>query len=137
MTRSTCRCSNPFGWRASGTILVVDDDLGVRELTADTLRRAGFEVLSAADGREGVEISRDRADEIRAVLLDRTMPGMGGEEAFEAMRSIREDARIILVSGYSRERAEEQFSGSDLAAFLQKPFLPSTLLELLRSVLGE
>ncbi len=124
-------------WRASGTILVVDDDQGVRELTADTLRRAGFDVLLAADGQQGVEIFRERADEIRAVLLDRTMPVVGGEEAFAQMRSIRKDARIILVSGYSRERAEEHLSGSGLAAFLQKPFLPTTLLDLLRSVLAK
>jgi two-component system cell cycle sensor histidine kinase/response regulator CckA len=124
-------------WRASGTILVVDDDEGVRELTADTLQRAGFDVLCAADGREGIDVFRARADEIRAVLLDRTMPLTGGEEAFAEMRAIRKDARIILVSGYSRERAEQDFSTGELAAFLQKPFLPATLLDLLRSVLEE
>jgi CheY-like chemotaxis protein len=129
--------ANSAEWRSSGTVLVVDDDEGVREFTAETLRRAGFDVLCAADGQEGVEIFRERADEIRAVLLDRTMPLIGGEEAFAEMRSIRKDARVILVSGYSRERAEQHLSSAGLAAFLQKPFLPETLLDLLRSVLGE
>jgi two-component system cell cycle sensor histidine kinase/response regulator CckA len=121
----------------SGTILIVDDDEGVRELTAETLRRAGFDVLCAVDGREGIEVFRERADEIRAVLLDRTMPVTGGEEAFAEMRAIRKDARIILVSGYSKERAQKHFSSGDLAGFLQKPFLPAALLDLLRSVLDD
>jgi len=93
-------------WRGSGTILVVDDDEGIRELAEESLRRAGLSVLCASNGREGVETFRKHRDEIRAVLLDRTMPDISGEEAFDEIRRIRPDARIVLVSGYSEERAE-------------------------------
>jgi PAS domain S-box-containing protein len=124
-------------WRSGGTILVVDDDEGVRELTEETLERAGLSVLCARDGREAVETFRKHQGEIRAVLLDRTMPDMSGEEAFDRIRRVRSDARVVLVSGYSEERAARHFADKDLAGFLKKPFLPETLLERIRGALGE
>jgi signal transduction histidine kinase/CheY-like chemotaxis protein len=125
----------PEPWRASGTLLVVDDEEGVRELARDALERAGFRVLCARDGREALELFERHADEIRLVLLDRTMPTTGGEETFEGIRALRPQARVILVSGYSRERASERFRGKGLDGFLEKPFLPATLLERVREVL--
>jgi two-component system cell cycle sensor histidine kinase/response regulator CckA len=124
-------------WRGSGTILVVDDDEGVRELAEETLKRAGLSVLCASDGRTAVEVFHQHQDEIRAVLLDRTMPDISGEEAFDEIRRIRPDARIVLISGYSQERAMQDFANKDLAGFLQKPFLPQTLIEKIRAVFGE
>ena len=124
-------------WSSVGTVLVVDDNEGVRDLVEDTLVRVGFDVLCAADGGEGVELFAKHADRIRAVLLDRTMPITSGEEAFDQLRRIRPDAAIILVSGYSEERAVAEFAGKGLAGFLQKPFLPAALVGRLRSVLGE
>jgi CheY-like chemotaxis protein len=124
----------PDRWRGSGTVLVADDDEGVRELTAETLTRAGLQVLCAADGREAVETFREHADEIGVVVLDRTMPGASGEEAFEEIRRIRADARIILVSGYSRDSTARRYSGTPFASFLQKPFLPETLVDRVRQL---
>ncbi len=132
--------SEPAGaeeWTGSGTVLVVEDDDQVREIAEDTLKRAGLSVLCAAGGREGVELFRRHVDEIRAVLLDQTMPAMSGEGAFDAMRRIRPDAPIILVSGYSEEGAAERFAGKGLTGFLQKPFLPTTLIEKVRQVFEE
>jgi two-component system cell cycle sensor histidine kinase/response regulator CckA len=122
-------------WRGSGTVLVVDDDEGVRELLDVTLRRAGLSVLLARDGREGVDLFRRHADEIRAVVLDRTMPDIGGEDAFDEIRRIRPDARIMLISGYSEERAAWHFIDKGLDAFLHKPFEPRVLLERIRRII--
>ena len=122
-------------WRASGTVLVVDDDEGVRDLLDVTLRRAGLTVLLASDGREGVDLFRLHADEIRAVVLDRTMPDIGGEDAFDEIRRIRPDARIMLISGYSEERAAWHFIDKGLDAFMHKPFEPSALLEKMRRII--
>jgi PAS domain S-box-containing protein len=122
-------------WRGSGTVLVVDDDEGVRELLDVTLRRAGLSVLLARDGREGVDLFRRHADEIRAVVLDRTMPDIGGEDAFDEIRRIRPDARIMLISGYSEERAAWHFIDKGLDAFLHKPFEPRLLLERIRRII--
>jgi PAS domain S-box-containing protein len=122
-------------WRGRGTVLVVDDDDGVRELVAETLRRAGLTVLLAEDGREAVALFRRQADEIRVVVLDRTMPIVDGEEAFNEIRRIRSDARIILVSGYSEEHAVWHSIDQKLDAFLHKPFDPMALLERVRRIL--
>jgi DNA-binding response OmpR family regulator len=122
-------------WRGRGTVLVVDDDEAVRELVAETLQRAGLTVLLAGDGREAVELFRRRADEIHVVVLDRTMPDMDGEEAFDEIRRIRSDARIMLVSGYSEERAAWEFIDRGFDAFLHKPFDPMALLECVRRIL--
>jgi PAS domain S-box-containing protein len=122
-------------WRGSGTVLVVDDDQGVRELLDATLRRAGITVLLARDGREGVDLFRRHSDEICAVVLDRTMPDVGGEDAFDEIRRIQPDARIMLMSGYSEEHAAWHFIGKGLDAFLHKPFEPSVLLEKVRRII--
>jgi signal transduction histidine kinase len=122
-------------WRGSGTVLLVDDDEGVRELAQDILTGAGLRVLSACDGREAVSVFRKHADEIRVVLLDRTMPASSGEEAFEEIRRIRPDVPVVLVSGYSKESVTDHFAGKNLAGFLHKPFLPATLLVKMRELL--
>jgi PAS domain S-box-containing protein len=124
-------------WRGSGLVLVVDDDEAVRALASDTLERAGFDVLVAADGARAVEIFEERGADIRAVLLDRTMPGVGGEETFERIRGIRPEVPVVLVSGYSERSASERFVGKGLAGFLQKPFLPSMLVGAIREALGQ
>ena len=122
-------------WRGSGTVLVVDDDDGVRELVDATLSRVGLTVLLARDGREGVDLFRRHSDEIRAVVLDRTMPDIGGEDAFDEIRRIRSDARIMLISGYSEERAAWHFIDKGLDAFLHKPFETRVLLEKVRRMI--
>ena len=75
------------------------------------------------------------ADEIDVVVLDRTMPNVGGEEAFDEIRRIRPDAHIILLSGYSEERATWDFIDRGFDAFLHKPFEPAALLKHVRRVI--
>jgi CheY-like chemotaxis protein/two-component sensor histidine kinase len=118
-----------------GVALVVDDDPGVREVTSETLSRAGFEVVTAADGAAALARFRERAAAVRVVLLDLHMPGATGEDTFDALRQIRPDVKIILVSGYSQDRAGGRFADSGRTASLQKPFLPSTLLDKVHSLL--
>jgi PAS domain S-box-containing protein len=118
-------------WRSDGTVLVMDDEEGVRELAEATLQRAGFRVLLASDGREGLELFHRHAGEIRAVVLDRTMPDISGDKVFEEIRRTQPDAVVILMSGYSEDRAIAQI-GEHLDAFLQKPFEPSALVDIVR-----
>ena len=120
-------------WRADATVLVVDDDEGVRELAAVTLRRAGVKVLLASNGREGLELFRRHADEIQAVVLDRTMPSIGGDLVFEQIRQIRSNMAIVLMSGYSEDIAMGHI-GKNPDAFLHKPFEPTALLDTIRRV---
>ena len=78
---------------------------------------------------------REHADEIRAVLLDLNMPGASGEDTCDEIRRLRPDAKIILISGYSQDRSPVHAQRPWLAGFLQKPFLPSTLLAKVRALL--
>jgi len=125
----------PLDWRGSGTVLVVDDEEAVRELLGDVLAKCGLSVITANDGREAVERFREHAPKIAAVLLDLTMPGIGGLEAFAEMRKIRPDARMILSSGYSAVDVAARFEGQEVDGFLQKPYEPEALIQKLRELL--
>jgi CheY-like chemotaxis protein len=80
---------------------------------------------------------REHAPKIAAVLLDLTMPGIGGLEAFVEMRKIRPDARIILSSGFSAVDVAARFEGQAVDGFLQKPYEPEALIQKLRELLEE
>jgi two-component system cell cycle sensor histidine kinase/response regulator CckA len=122
-------------WRGSGTVLVVDDEEGIRAISSKQLRRLGLEVLTAEDGRQAVDIYRERRAEIDLVLLDLTMPHMDGEEAFRELRHIDPDVRVILASGYSESDISSRFAGKGLAGCLQKPYTLTKLRSLLSTLL--
>lgn len=115
-------------WRGEGTILVVDDDETVRAVALQILAKQGFEVVTANDGKAGVDLFAEKQGEIKMVLLDMTMPRMGGEEAFREIRRIAPEAKVILSSGYNEQEATNRFAGEGLAGFLQKPYRPTQLL---------
>ena len=123
-------------WKAQGTVLVIDDDEGVRDLVGETLERAGLRVLHAPDAATGVDRFARHADAIDLVILDCSLPAARGEEPFDAIRRLSPGARVLLLSGYSEERAAAPLAGRGLAGFLQKPFLPERLLERVRAALG-
>jgi len=123
-------------WRGAGLVLVADDEETVRSITRRQLERLGFEVATAADGAEALERFRADADRVACVLLDLTMPKLGGEEVFRELRRIRPDARVILMSGYNEQDATQRFTGKRLAGFLQKPFRAQDLVDKLREILG-
>ena len=121
--------------RGSGTVLVVDDQEAVIEVAEEFLQRAGFEVLTASGGRAAVEALRMHGDEIDVVVLDLVMPEMGGEETFDALRRLRPELPILVVSGYDKEMARERFFGRGIAGFLYKPYEPEELIERVRSAI--
>ncbi len=125
------------GVHHSGCVLVVDDEEMVRRVAAATLESVGYSVLTASDGSDAVEVFRRRGEEIDAVLLDMTMPRMGGEEACREIRRLRPDAKIIVASGFSEQEAAQRFAGEDVDGFLQKPFRPNALMEKVRRLLAK
>jgi PAS domain S-box-containing protein len=112
----------------TGTILVVDDEPLLRTLAEVILKKSGYSVLAAKNGREAVEIFRRNAPQIAAVLLDMTMPVMGGREALRLIREIQPGMPIIVSSGYSEVLAREEFAG-ETAGFIQKPYSADKLVE--------
>jgi CheY-like chemotaxis protein len=122
-------------WRGSGTVLVVDDEEEVRDVTRWMLESAGFSVLTAQDGVEGVDLFRSNKEGIDAVLLDLAMPGMGGEEALHEMRRLRPDIRILLISGYGERAVTGRLADEQSTSFIQKPYGRTQLTEKLCALL--
>lgn len=109
------------------TILVIDDEDGVRAVTARLLERASYSVLTAPDGRRGIATFQLHAELIACVLLDLTMPQSSGEQVFHELRRMAPDVPILLMSGYSEQEATGRFAGLGIAGFLHKPFTPDDL----------
>ncbi|HVJ82118.1 MAG TPA: response regulator, partial [Planctomycetia bacterium] len=124
------------GWRGTGTVLVIDDEPGVRDIAGRMLKRAGFQVLVAAHGEEGVATLREAKETIDIVVLDLTMPRMGGIETAKALRSVRPDLPVILMSGYTLEEATLQSADFETMGYVQKPFKSPELLAAVRDALG-
>jgi two-component system, cell cycle sensor histidine kinase and response regulator CckA len=122
-------------WWGSGIILLVDDEAPVRTMTTRMLSALGFDVLTAADGAEAVALFGTRSGEIRAILLDLTMPRMDGHEAFLALRRLRADVPVILCSGYDVRESAEKFSDPGFNGFLQKPYRLEELKGVLKKAL--
>ncbi|HSM89112.1 MAG TPA: ATP-binding protein, partial [Desulfobacterales bacterium] len=105
-----------------GTILLVDDEAIVLDVTAAMLRRLGYTVLTTLSGREAVEIYTEHADRISAVVLDMIMPEMGGGEVFDQLKRINPSVKVLLASGYSLQGQAREIMNRGCDGFLQKPF---------------
>jgi PAS domain S-box-containing protein len=120
-----------------GRVLVVDDEPIVRKIATTSLEKYGYTVVTAENGREGVERFRDLHSQLKVVILDMTMPVMSGEEALQQMRAINPDVPVILSSGHNEAEAIRRFSGKGLAGFLQKPYTAAALAEKVSGITRE
>jgi PAS domain S-box-containing protein len=105
-----------------GTVLVVDDEEVIRKTVTSILTALGYQVLQAANGREGVELYRQHLGAISVVLLDMVMPELNGQECFREIRRLDPQARIIISSGFARDADITQLFDEGLAGYLQKPY---------------
>jgi CheY-like chemotaxis protein len=112
--------ARPLGGRE--TILVVDDEETIRMLVKDILEEIGYSVLSAGDGFEALELYKEKDGKIGLVILDMTMPGMGGRETFEKLKELNPHVRAILSTGYSEDERARQMLAMGVKAFVQKPY---------------
>lgn len=117
-------------------ILVVDDEASIRDITRETLRMYGYEVITAGNGAEAIAIFADRKNKIDMVVTDIMMPVMDGMAAIQALRRIRPDVHIIATSGLT---ADQRLQESDLTVdgFLVKPYTSEDLLKILHEVLAK
>ncbi|MBW2645876.1 MAG: response regulator, partial [Deltaproteobacteria bacterium] len=106
----------------SGTILLVDDEDPVLDIGVMMLEKVGYTVLEAKGGREAVEIYKANKDKIDLVILDMIMPDVGGGEAYDRMKEINPDVKVLLSSGYSIEGEATEILDRGCDGFIQKPF---------------
>ncbi len=105
----------------SGVILLVDDEPTIRAILRQGFETSGYKVIEAVDGVDGFASFVRHRSSITAVLLDLTMPRMGGDEVFEEIHKLAPEMPVVLMSGYSMEEATAALSGRGLAGFLSKP----------------
>ncbi len=118
-------------------VLVVDDEPGVRRTAARILEHAGFAVLTAADGVEGLAMVEEHRSAISLVLLDVLMPRLGGVEALRAMREVMPDLPIVLTSGFTGDGTADRLANLELVKFIQKPYRMNDLIAMVRSLIDE
>jgi CheY-like chemotaxis protein len=120
----------------SRTVLVVDDEEIVRRTTRAVLERKGFQVILAENGEQAVRLFREQSADIALILLDLTMPVMGGEEAARYLHTIRHDVPILVSSGYNESEVARRFAGRRVAGYVRKPYTAATLLQRISAALG-
>jgi PAS domain S-box-containing protein len=127
----------PRQHRGSATVLVVDDEEMVRNLACMALRRRGYEVLEATDGKDALQLLASSPSRPSVVLLDLAMPVMGGDELAPILEEKYPGLKIVISSGYPEEDARKDFRQGSIAGFLQKPYTPLTLTEKIEVALGD
>ena len=123
--------------KGKGTVLLVDDEKMFLEVGEEQLNHLGYEVLLAENGREALELYKKNQDKIDLVLLDMVMPVMGGGEAFDRMKEINTNVKVLLSSGYSLEGEAKEILERGCDAFIQKPFKMEQLSQKLRGMLDK
>lgn len=119
----------------SETILVAEDEPQVRRLVERSLQRAGYEVFSAPDGQQALEIARSLGREVHLLVTDVVMPGMRGPELAEQFLAIRPASRVLFISGYTEDVVARRGLAAAGPGFLPKPFTPAELTERVRQLL--
>jgi PAS domain S-box-containing protein len=119
------------------TILVVEDEAGIRALVRKILRRQGYEVLEAANGQDALALCREHGQRVDLLITDVLMPQMGGRELVERLQTQGRDMKVLYVSGYTDDATIYSGDLPPGTAFLQKPFTLGSLLDKVKEVLAK
>jgi len=120
--------------RGGGTVLLVDDERDIVEVTRELLESKGFNVLAAGSGQEAVAIYKEKKESIDLVILDMIMPGIGGSKTYDQLFAIDPDVKILLASGYSIDGEAQRIMDKGCKGFIQKPFRISELVRKIREI---
>jgi PAS domain S-box-containing protein len=122
--------------RGTETILLVEDEEGVRRLTRELLQESGYEVLSARHGVEALEILEENIERIQLLLTDVVMPHMGGRELADRLAITQPQMRVLYMSGYTDDAILHHGVLDHGTAFIEKPFTAKALTKKIRETLG-
>jgi CheY-like chemotaxis protein len=139
LKESTSRIVPALETSAKGTetVLVVEDQDGIRDIVRESLRRNGYKVLIANDGEEALQMAAAYPDPIHLLITDLVMPNIGGRELAQRLTPQRPTMKVLFMSGYSEQSALEIEATSQSATVLQKPFSLDALARNVRRVLDE
>ncbi len=122
--------------RGRGTILIVDDEEIILSINERLLSILGYTVIKANSGKMAVELYKRYSERVDLVILDITMPEMGGRETFFKLKDINSEVKVLISSGYGRDEQITELLESGCKGFLQKPFDLEELSESIRGVLS-
>jgi CheY-like chemotaxis protein len=122
--------------RITETVLLVEDEPGVRGLAKRVLTQRGYRVLEAADGAIALRLAAGHVGEIDLVLSDVDMPNLGGRGMVEELKELSPDMRVLFMSGYPKEEIFPEPARARRTPYLQKPFTAEALCNEVRSALG-
>ncbi|NOX36070.1 MAG: response regulator [Calditrichaeota bacterium] len=118
-------------------ILVVDDEYNIRSMLKEVLEMKRYEVFTAGNGKEGVEIFKRYANEIDLVILDMVMPVMDGRTAFMEIKKVKPDQKVLIISGYAQRENLEEILEKGASAFMRKPFQIEDILHKVQDILSQ
>ncbi len=121
--------------KGHGTILIVDDEEAIRTVGREVLKKVGYEVLVARNGKEAIDIFTKKKEKIDLVVLDLNMPGMGGLACFRKLLNIKPDIKVIIMSGYIDRGTIKESMKLGAMAYLDKPFSMHDLLKVIWEVM--
>ena len=124
------------GWRGHGIVVVIDDEVAVRQVAAALLRRVGFDVHVAPDLANGVAILRRNPGRIAAILLDRSMPGIDGPAALAAVHAEMPQVPVVIATGYDEADATADYAPGSISGVLRKPFLAAELNRIMKAAIS-
>jgi CheY-like chemotaxis protein len=119
----------------SETILLVDDEAAILEVSKEMLETLGYRVVTAATGMEAVEIYQNLGQKVDLVILDMIMPGMGGARTFDSLKSLNPDVKVLLSSGYSIDGEARDILARGCKGFIQKPYSAKAFSQRIREIL--
>jgi DNA-binding NtrC family response regulator len=124
-------------YHGEGTALVIEDEDVIRKSVEKILKSAGYNVLSAVNGVQGLDHFKKHHKDISVVLLDMVMPKESGKQVFIEMRKINPDVRVILMSGFRKDQRVQEVLMMGVKSFLQKPFNQDELLSTVEKTLED
>lgn len=117
------------------TILLVEDELMLREIVSGSLKEKGYDVIEARNGKEGLNLMRQNVNKIRLVITDVIMPEMSGRQLVKAISEFQKDIRVLYLSGYTEDILIQNEIDSERLSFMAKPFTIGDLLIRAREIL--
>jgi len=120
--------------KGSGRLLVIDDELLIRDTLENMLKSMSYDVVTVSNGFEGIELFRKYGGEIKAVFLDIIMPVMNGKETLMNLKNINPQLPVIVISGFTTAGAVKEILSLGAYGFLQKPFKKNELMEILKRI---
>lgn len=127
----------PKPLQASGTILLVEDEMGLRSVIEESLRQWGYRVLLAANGMEALEVAAGHQGPIQLLITDVIMPFISGPQLAQSLKPLRPEVRVLYISGYTADKFADYPELDPHLALLQKPFKLVDLAQKVRDLLNE